>query len=125
MSRPFTEDSKMKGGQNPNNTDDSRPPSPGGSGITHQSYSDLVYLGIPPASGQINYEAVAEFIRRSGRDHSGKYGCPTGEGIIVGWDAGGKRKLPRVGRNEPCPCGSGQKLKKCCVVPPAQEGDKA
>jgi preprotein translocase subunit SecA len=25
-----------------------------------------------------------------------------------------KRELPKVGRNEPCPCGSGRKYKKCC-----------
>lgn len=25
------------------------------------------------------------------------------------------RKQPKVGRNEPCPCGSGKKSKKCCV----------
>lgn len=24
------------------------------------------------------------------------------------------RSEPRVGRNEPCPCGSGKKFKKCC-----------
>jgi SEC-C motif-containing protein len=24
------------------------------------------------------------------------------------------REAPRVGRNEPCPCGSGKKWKKCC-----------
>jgi len=24
------------------------------------------------------------------------------------------RAPPRVGRNEPCPCGSGKKFKKCC-----------
>ena len=24
------------------------------------------------------------------------------------------RKEPKVGRNEPCPCGSGKKYKKCC-----------
>ena len=23
-------------------------------------------------------------------------------------------KLPKVGRNDPCPCGSGKKFKKCC-----------
>ncbi len=22
---------------------------------------------------------------------------------------------PQVGRNEPCPCGSGKKFKKCCI----------
>jgi SEC-C motif-containing protein len=25
-----------------------------------------------------------------------------------------RRESPRVGRNEPCPCGSGKKYKKCC-----------
>jgi len=25
-----------------------------------------------------------------------------------------KRKLPKVGRNDPCPCGSGKKFKQCC-----------
>ncbi|TWT58956.1 hypothetical protein KOR42_23430 [Thalassoglobus neptunius] len=35
-------------------------------------------------------------------------------GRVVGWDSGGKRKEPRVGRNDPCPCGSGKKFKKCC-----------
>jgi SEC-C motif-containing protein len=24
------------------------------------------------------------------------------------------RQLPKVGRNDPCPCGSGKKYKKCC-----------
>lgn len=26
------------------------------------------------------------------------------------------RKRPKVGRNESCPCGSGKKFKKCCLV---------
>jgi uncharacterized protein YecA (UPF0149 family) len=25
-----------------------------------------------------------------------------------------QRNLPKVGRNDPCPCGSGKKYKKCC-----------
>ncbi len=25
-----------------------------------------------------------------------------------------KREVPKVGRNEPCPCGSGKKFKQCC-----------
>jgi SWIM/SEC-C metal-binding protein len=25
-----------------------------------------------------------------------------------------KRAEPKVGRNDPCPCGSGKKYKKCC-----------
>jgi SWIM/SEC-C metal-binding protein len=25
------------------------------------------------------------------------------------------RAAPKIGRNDPCPCGSGKKFKKCCV----------
>lgn len=25
------------------------------------------------------------------------------------------RPMPKVGRNQPCPCGSGKKYKKCCL----------
>ena len=28
-----------------------------------------------------------------------------------------KRDAPKVGRNEPCPCGSGKKYKHCCGNP--------
>jgi uncharacterized protein YecA (UPF0149 family) len=27
-----------------------------------------------------------------------------------------RRTTPKVGRNEPCPCGSGRKFKKCCAT---------
>jgi len=27
-----------------------------------------------------------------------------------------RRESPKVGRNDPCPCGSGKKYKKCCAV---------
>jgi len=27
----------------------------------------------------------------------------------------------RIGRNDPCPCGSGHKFKKCCMLPPRVE----
>ncbi len=26
------------------------------------------------------------------------------------------RSAPKVGRNDPCPCGSGRKYKKCCLA---------
>jgi hypothetical protein len=29
-----------------------------------------------------------------------------------------RREAPKVGRNEPCPCGSGQKFKRCCLNKP-------
>jgi preprotein translocase subunit SecA len=31
------------------------------------------------------------------------------------------RAGPKVGRNDPCPCGSGKKYKKCCGVPTGQD----
>jgi hypothetical protein len=40
--------------------------------------------------------------------------------VLAGLDRGGARQVPMlsreyaVGRNEPCPCGSGKKYKKCC-----------
>jgi len=27
-----------------------------------------------------------------------------------------KQADPKVGRNDPCPCGSGKKFKKCCMA---------
>lgn len=27
-----------------------------------------------------------------------------------------KKVNPKIGRNEPCPCGSGKKFKKCCGI---------
>ena len=35
------------------------------------------------------------------------------DGIVHGQEPY-RRDEPRVGRNEPCPCGSGRKYKKCC-----------
>jgi hypothetical protein len=33
--------------------------------------------------------------------------------VITGYTV--RRAVPRVGRNEPCPCGSGKKYKHCCI----------
>lgn len=35
------------------------------------------------------------------------------DGRVIGVDPY-VREVPKVGRNEPCPCGSGKKFKKCC-----------
>lgn len=39
------------------------------------------------------------------------------QGASTGANAGGTtmRDTPKVGRNDPCPCGSGKKFKKCCA----------
>jgi hypothetical protein len=35
-------------------------------------------------------------------------------GAPVCFNIPGRTKAPKVGRNKPCPCGSGRKYKKCC-----------
>lgn len=35
-----------------------------------------------------------------------------------------RRVPPKVGRNEPCPCGSGEKFKRCCLRKPAERGEE-
>lgn len=32
------------------------------------------------------------------------------------WPTPKQQRLGRVGRNDPCPCGSGKKFKKCCLL---------
>jgi len=36
-------------------------------------------------------------------------------GVLHPFDIPYQRELPKVGRNAPCPCGSGKKYKKCCL----------
>lgn len=44
---------------------------------------------------------------------------PTIEKEQIAWNSNRagtfKREIPKVGNNEPCPCGSGRKYKKCCL----------
>ena len=55
--------------------------------------------------GEHRHHERSEFVRREGRwyFHDGK---------LVATPA--VRSAPKVGRNDPCPCGSGKKYKKCC-----------
>ena len=32
-----------------------------------------------------------------------------------------RREMPKVGRNDPCPCGSGKKYKNCCMNKDVEE----
>jgi SEC-C motif-containing protein len=34
--------------------------------------------------------------------------------FVTGTQPPSRRSAPKVGRNDPCPCGSGKKFKKCC-----------
>lgn len=52
------------------------------------------------------HHEVSEFVKKDGEwfYHDGK--LPDLQQV--------KRDTPKVGRNDPCPCGSGKKFKKCC-----------
>ena len=34
------------------------------------------------------------------------------------------KKQPKIGRNDPCPCGSDKKYKKCCLIRQQGQNDK-
>ncbi len=54
----------------------------------------------------IDHRERAEFRMREGRWFYYDSKFPRGEPV--------KREPGKVGRNDPCPCGSGKKFKKCC-----------
>ena len=47
-------------------------------------------------------------------------GVPDGRWVYTGFEQPKgqpvRRETPKIGRNDPCPCGSGKKYKKCCGV---------
>ncbi|MEC7751153.1 MAG: preprotein translocase subunit SecA [Myxococcota bacterium] len=51
--------------------------------------------------------------RQRDRAFTGKVVAEAGQGTV-------RRETPKVGRNAPCPCGSGKKYKNCCGRPGAQ-----
>jgi len=63
---------------------------------------------------QVEDDSLPEYRHKKRRMHMG-HGNPA--------DGGGqaraktvRRAAPRIGRNDPCPCGSGKKYKKCCMA---------
>jgi SEC-C motif domain protein len=55
-----------------------------------------------------NHREIASFRRTDGR-------WIFEDGRVIGPDPV-RREAPKIGRNDPCPCGSGRKFKKCCVA---------
>ncbi len=66
----------------------------------HRETTGMAFQAGPPRSG--SGTAAAPESPRASRG---------GEGVAVKTV---RRERPKVGRNEPCPCGSGKKYKKCC-----------
>lgn len=76
-------------------------PAPGGEPKTEEEIRDAIYKLLP---------ASVEILRRHGamlhrQMHSGRMESAFGDPV---------RREPKVGRNDPCPCGSGRKYKRCC-----------
>ena len=55
------------------------------------------------AGGEALLRERSHFVRQEGRWF-----------YLNGHEPPQRRELPKVGRNDPCPCGSGRKFKKCC-----------
>ena len=74
------------------------------------------------AGGPDDSEGVVEFVARfkvEGKDYvhheTSTFAKRDGVWYYVDGIMGQRpRTAPKVGRNEPCPCGSGKKYKKCC-----------
>lgn len=51
---------------------------------------------------------------REDRPKKSKHSVAGSKLDLGGWPSQIRRATPKIGRNEPCPCGSGKKHKKCC-----------
>ncbi len=71
------------------------------------SEGTVEFRALYSANGEFcNHHEVAQFVKVGG-DWKFAEGELVGEKPIV-------REEPKIGRNDPCPCGSGKKYKKCC-----------
>ena len=77
------------------------------------------------AGGKDDEEGVVEFTAKyavNGKEcvhrERAKFARIDGEWRFIDGDIEGqipiRRETPKIGRNDPCPCGSGRKYKKCC-----------
>jgi hypothetical protein len=77
------------------------------------SHADTTGMGFSSAAGQAD-GAVGGPTGTGSGPSSGIAVSPMAEASQRGKRKPFKRDQPKVGRNDPCPCGSGKKYKKCC-----------
>jgi SEC-C motif domain protein len=90
----------------------------------HSEWHGLTILrteagGLDDAEGLVEFSAR---FRSAGEDHehveTARFAREDGDwkytGQIEPVGETFRRETPKVGRNDPCPCGSGKKYKKCC-----------
>ena len=75
-------------------------PQAGSEGLLRSLPQNLIQADIPGLSARP--EPVAAPVVENGEEPVPKIELPI------------RREVPKVGRNEPCPCGSGKKFKNCC-----------
>jgi preprotein translocase subunit SecA len=69
----------------------------------------------PEPRRQAQPAAVASHAETSAFAGAAVGGAPPGEMARAQRATPLERSAPKIGRNDPCPCGSGKKYKKCCL----------
>ena len=72
---------------------------------TEESVSRAAETGRTMQPTAVSHDEVTAFAAGAPAEAKGDYGRRPGTV---------RRQVPKVGRNDPCPCGSGKKYKKCC-----------
>ena len=76
-------------------------------GGEHDKEGVVEFRALYTANGEFcNHHEVSKFVKEGG-------GWKFADGELVG-EKPQVREGPKIGRNDPCPCGSGKKYKKCC-----------
>ena len=90
----------------------------GGAASIDKYYTDEIKGGESDEEGIVEFEATysqhhtrdvhheTAYFKKVNGDWMYSYGAMTPTTVV--------RETPKVGRNEPCPCGSGKKYKNCC-----------
>ncbi len=93
-----------------------------------QSFADSKWLGLEirktDKGGETDETGTVEFVARyrSGKQHVSHHELSfftreDGRWVFAGCEMNPKAptvRVEKIGRNDPCPCGSGKKYKKCC-----------
>ncbi|WP_332842011.1 SEC-C metal-binding domain-containing protein [Parendozoicomonas callyspongiae] len=75
--------------------------------FTHGTFDALLQQTSTKSSGTERIQLICKTMDDASIDDSEEeYWEPAQEPLIKG---------PKAGRNDPCPCGSGKKYKKCCL----------
>lgn len=75
-------------------------------GVNDERGTVLFQATFETDEGPQHHHELSQFTKRDGAWYFTDAADPTNQTFV--------RSEPKVGRNDPCPCGSGKKYKKCC-----------